>query len=279
MIHKTAIISKSAAVSHTASVGPFCVIGKNVELHDNVELISHVCIEKNTVINKNSKIYPFATIGYAPQDLKYHDEESQVVIGENTTVREHVTIHRGTANGGMKTVVGNGCLLMVGVHIAHDCILGDGVIMANNATLGGHVIVEDYAIIGGLAAIHQFTRIGKHSIIGGLSGVAEDVIPYGSVVGKRAKLVGINLVGMKRHKFNRDDINLMRAIYQKLFGKHKNMQNFNEKVREISSTYVNTQCVNEVITFLLHDSKRSICMPEHYGMENDNDRSSDIIAD
>ena len=266
MIHNTSVVSQSAKISDSAKIGPFCVVGDDVELGDGVELFSHICIDKNTIIGSGTKVYPFATIGFMPQDLKYENEESYVEIGRNTVIREHVTIHRGTKGGILKTTIGDNCLLMVGVHVAHDCVVGNNVIMANNATLGGHVIVEDNAIIGGLAAIHQFTRIGKYSIIGGLSGVAEDVIPYGSVSGKRACLIGINLVGMKRHKFNREKINSVRNVYEEIFGAKNKYSDtiFSLRVKQISPELRCVKEVAEIIDFLNNDSKRSICMPEWF---------------
>lgn len=271
MIHKTAIVDERAKISSSASVGPFCVIGCDVELGDGVELVSHVCIEGKVTIGHDTKIYPFASVGFAPQDLKYVGEDSEVVIGSNTTIREHVTIHRGTIGGIMKTVVGNGCLLMAGAHVAHDCVVGNNVIMANQATLGGHVFVDDFAIIGGLAAIHQFVRVGRYSIIGGMSGVAEDVIPYGSVMGKRARLVGLNIIGMKRHKFDRENIGALRRVYKLLFSENNVPcdgyasvnKSFDAKLHEVAEEYEHIDCVKEVVLFLLSESKRSICMPEY----------------
>jgi UDP-N-acetylglucosamine acyltransferase len=266
-IHHTAVIHENAKLGPSVKVGPFCTVGQNVVLQNGVELISHVCVDGKVVIGENSKIYPFVTIGLAPQDLKYQDEDSEVIIGKHTTIREYVTIHRGTVGGIMKTVVGDHCLFMVGVHIAHDCVIGNNVVMANNATLGGHVVVGDYTIIGGLAAVHQFVRIGEHVIIGGLSGVEKDVIPYGNVMGKRARLVGVNLVGMKRRNFVRSEINAMRSAFEEIFGREmnrnkKNSCTFDERLSAIEKEYAKSAIVKNLVKFLNADSQRSICMPE-----------------
>ena len=259
MIHPTAIVSKNAKIASTATVGPFSTVGENVELAENVELVSHVCIEGRTLVGKNTKIYPFCIIGYAPQDLKYAGEDSAVVIGENNIIREHVTIHRGTAGGLMKTTIGNNCLLMVGAHVAHDCIVGDYVVMANNATLGGHVVVGDYAILGGLSAVHQFVRVGEHSIVGGVSALVEDLVPYGNAKGRRASLKGLNLVGLKRRDFKNEVINQMRAAYEELFGETK--ESFELRLQKIEKKYGHIPEVRNITEFIRYNSDRSICMP------------------
>ena len=200
-IHQTAIVHPKAKIGQNVKIGPYCIVGENVTLGDCVNLHSHVHIEGITCIGENTTIFPFAAIGFPPQDLKYNGEKSSVLIGKNNTIREHVTIHSGTKLGRMETVTGDSCLFMVGSHIAHDCIVGNNVVMANNATLAGHVVIEDNVIIGGLAAVHQFVRIGRYSIIGGVSAVVNDVIPYASVAGDRAKLLGVNTRGLRRTWF------------------------------------------------------------------------------
>jgi UDP-N-acetylglucosamine acyltransferase len=268
-IHPTAVVHQDAKISSTCKIGPFCIVEENVCLDDNVELVSHVHISGRTRIGQNTIIYPFTSIGFAPQDLKYCHEDSEVIIGEGNVIREHVTVHRGTQGGGMCTKIGDHCLLMVGAHIAHDCVVDNHVIMANNATLGGHVMVGEYAIIGGLAAIHQFVRIGKHSIIGGLSGVERDVIPYGSVVGKRARLVGLNLVGMQRREFAREEINAIRAAYSVLFSNKQSEKKVDSKVFKVKVSTISSeerfrgkQTILELIKFLNEESVRSTCMPD-----------------
>jgi UDP-N-acetylglucosamine acyltransferase len=218
-----------------------------------------VVIEGDTEIGKNNTIFPFATIGLAPQDLKFRDEKSKVVIGDNNRIREHVTIHLGTQDGAMVTKIGNNCLLMVGVHIAHDCVLGNNVILANNATLAGHVEIGDYVVIGGLSAVHQFARIGSGAMIGGMSGVEHDVIPNGLVMGERASLAGLNLVGMKRRNISREDIHALRNFFKKLFSE-KNTA-FSERVEYLSKEFP-SQTVQEVAAFVKSESARSFCQPK-----------------
>jgi UDP-N-acetylglucosamine acyltransferase len=197
-IHHTAVIEEGAKIGNNVTIGAYCVIGKKVQLGDNCFLKSHVVIEGQTQVGKNNHFSSFAVIGQDHQDLKYAFKNERIIIGDNNRIKEHVTVHPGTIGGGGITIVGDNNLLMVGAHIAHDCIIGDNCILANNATLGGHVEIGDYAIIGGLSAVHQFVRIGKHAMVGGMTGVEFDVIPFGTVTGNRAKLEGLNLVGMKR---------------------------------------------------------------------------------
>ena len=192
-VHPTAIVDSGAKLADDVTIGPYCLVGGEVSLGVGVEVMSHVVIDGRTEIGQGCRIYPFTALGLRPQDLKYEGEPSHLVIGDNNTIREHVTMNPGTRGGGMVTRVGNDCLFMVGVHVAHDCRIGDNVIMAKEATLAGHVVVEDHAIIGGLAAVHQFVRIGQHAMVGGMSGVEQDVIPFGSVMGERASLTGLNL--------------------------------------------------------------------------------------
>ncbi len=262
-IHSSAIIASSAKIGQEVSIGAFCVIGPDVTIGDGTIIKSHVIIEGNTIIGKNNIIFPFAVIGQDPQDLKFEGEKSQIIIGDNNKIREHVTIHPGTKHDNMITKIGSNCLLMVACHIAHDCIIGDHVILANNATLGGHVIIEDHAVLGGLCAIHQFVRIGKHAMIGGMSGVENDVIPYGTVMGERATLAGLNLVGLKRKGFERETIHNLRNFYKKLFG-DENSENtsLNENVELLKKVYENDILVNDVINFLQIKSSRGICKPK-----------------
>ena len=258
-IHSTAIVHKSAEINEDVVIGPYCTVGQNVTLLSGVNLISHIVVDGNTQIGKDTKIYPFASIGMPPQDLKYAGEPSKLEIGTNNVIREHVTINPGTEGGGMLTKVGNNCLFMVASHVAHDCLLGDHVILANNATLGGHVCVGDWAILGGLSAIHQYVRIGRHAIVGGMSGVEHDVIPYGSVMGDRARLAGLNLVGLKRRGFGRDTIHDMRRAFRLLFAQEGTMT---ERLADVSDLFNSIEPVMDIVNFIQIESTRPICQPK-----------------
>jgi len=263
MIHSAAIVSPKAIVAKSAKIGPFCIIGDGVKIGDNVNILSHVCIDGDTSIGDETTIYPFTIIGCAPQDLKYRNEKSCVRIGRRNVIREHVTIHRGTESGGMKTFIGDDCLLMVGVHVAHDCTVSNNVIMANNATLGGHVVIGEYAVIGGLSAIHQFVKIGAHAMVGGFSGVDGDVIPYGSVAGPRANLLGINTRGLKRRGFDKDEVHGLRQAFQELFGEYSwdSVDNFSNRLDIVSKKFGSFKSVEEIVCFLRVDNTRPICFP------------------
>ena len=258
MIDKNCIIHPNAKLGKHLSVGPFSLIGENVSIGDNAKIHSHVVITGNTTIDSNSEIFPFSSIGSIPQDLKYDGEKSYIYIGKNIKIREHVTINPGTSGGGGITSIGNNCLLMVGTHIAHDCKVGNNVIFANNATLAGHVEIGDNAIIGGLSAIHQFVRIGEGAMIGGMTGVVSDVIPFGSVIGNRARLSGLNLIGLKRSKIKPEEIKALRSLYKQVF-KSKD-KNFRERLSDLKLAR-NFKCIEKVINFLNQDTSRSICLP------------------
>jgi UDP-N-acetylglucosamine acyltransferase len=257
-IHPTAIVDAGAALASDVEIGPYCIVGGGVALGDGVRLLAHVVIDGRTTIGEGTRIFPFASIGLEPQDLKYAGEASRLVIGRRNTIREYVTINPGTAGGGMVTRIGDDCLLMVGAHVAHDCQIGNHVIMANNATLGGHVVVEDHAILGGLSAVHQFVRIGRHAMVGGMSGVERDVIPYGQVMGDRARLSGLNIIGMQRRGFSRDDIQGLRTAYQFLFSE---IGTLNDRVNEAAERYAGIGPVDDIIAFIRADSSRAICQP------------------
>lgn len=258
-IHPTAIVSAKAQLGANVEVGPFCIIGDEVKIGEGTILKSHVVIEGDTEIGKNNVIFPFVTIGVEPQDLKFNGEKSKVVIGDKNKIREHVTIHLGTQDGAMVTRIGSNCLLMVGVHIAHDCVVGDNVILANNATLAGHVQVGDHVVIGGLSAIHQFARIGAGAMIGGMSGVENDVIPNGLVMGERASLAGLNLVGMKRRNIAREDIHALRNFFKQLFLGQNN--EFSARVENLAKEF-KSPVVQEVAAFVKAESSRSFCQPK-----------------
>ena len=257
-IHPSAIVEDGATLGADVAIGPFCVVGPEVVLGDGVELVSHVSIAGKTEIGDGSKVFPFASIGHPPQDLKYHGEHSRVVIGARTTIREQVTINPGTEGGGMVTSIGDDCLLMVGAHVAHDCRVGDFVILVNNATLAGHVHVGDHAILGGLSAVHQWVRIGPHAFLGGLSGLENDLIPYGSAIGDRARLGGLNIVGLKRRGFERDSIHKLRAAYRMLFSEEGTLM---ERGADVATMFADEPLVMQVVDFVREGGDRRICMP------------------
>jgi UDP-N-acetylglucosamine acyltransferase len=258
-IHPTAIVAPGAVLSEGVNVGPYCIVGEHVLLGPGVRLISHVVVDGRTTIGEGTRIFPFAAIGLDPQDLKYQGENSALTIGCGNTIREYVTINPGTVGGGMVTRVGNNCLFMVGAHVAHDCQIANHVVMANNATLAGHVIVEDYAILGGLCAVHQFVRIGRHAMIGGMSGVERDVIPYGQVMGERARLCGVNIIGMQRRGFSREDISTLRNAYQFLFSPSGTL---GDRVNQTAQRFRGIGPVEDILEFIRADSSRAICQPK-----------------
>ena len=236
--HHTSIISEKAVLGSNVTIGPYCIINENVKIGNNVNLKAHVYIDGNTTIGDNCTFFPYCSIGTSPQDLKYKGEESILQIGNNNIFREYVTINPGTEGGGLKTVIKDNCLFMINAHVAHDCKIGNNVIMVNNASLAGHVILEDYAIMGALSGAHQFCRIGKHSMIGGLSGVDSDVIPYGTVIGNRAYLSGLNIIGLKRRGFSKDIIQDLRKAYGLLFSSQEGT--FSDRVRGLFSSLLDS---------------------------------------
>ena len=256
MIHKTAIIDPKAKIASNVEIGPYCVIGPNVEIGENTIIHSHVIISVSARIGKGNKIYPFVSIN-DPQDLKYNGEPTNLVIGDNNKIREYVTINPGTVGGGGKTVIGNNCLFMISSHIAHDCEVGNNVIIANNVPLGGHTIIEDNVMIGGNSAVQQFTRIGKMAMIGGMTGVLHDVIPYGLSTGNRNSLQGLNLIGLRRAKFKNKDILGLSEVYKKIFA----TKNINENISKLNGSFQENPLVKDVINFITKDKKRSICTP------------------
>lgn len=257
-IHPTALVDSHAILGQNVSVGPYCIVGPHVELGDNVELLSHVVVEGRTKIGAETRIFPFASIGHMPQDLKYHGEPSTLEIGRRNQIREYVTIQPGTEGGGMSTTVGDNCLFMASAHVAHDCHLGDNVIMANNATLAGHVTVGEWAFLGGLCAVHQFVRIGRHAMIGGMSGVEADLIPFGTVIGNRAHLSGLNIVGLKRRGFSRDEIHALRNAYRMLFAPEGTLQ---ERLSDVEEQFKDHQVVSEITAFIRAETNRRFCVP------------------
>jgi UDP-N-acetylglucosamine acyltransferase len=258
-IHPTAIVAPGASLADDVTIGPYSIVGEHVVLGPGVTLAAHVVIDGRTTIGAQTRIFPFAAIGLEPQDLKYNGEPSSLAIGSHNTIREYVTINPGTAGGGMVTQIGSHCLLMVGVHVAHDCRIADHVIMANNATLGGHVVVGEFARLGGLCAVHQFVRIGRHAMVGGMSGVERDVIPYGQVMGDRARLTGLNIVGMQRGGFSREEIQGLRSAYQFLFTAGGTL---NDRVNEAAERFSGIAPVDDILAFIRADSSRAICQPK-----------------
>ncbi len=258
-VHPTAIVEDGAGLGAGVEIGPYCIVGPEVTLGDGVVLKSHVAVAGRTTIGAGTVIYPFSSIGHQPQDLKFKGEPSTLEIGAGNVIREHVTMNPGTEGGGMVTRVGDNGLFMVGSHVAHDCLIGDRVILANNATLAGHVTIQDYAIIGGLSAIHQFARIGRHAMVGGASAVENDVIPYGSVLGNRAYLSGLNIIGLKRRNFSRDEIHSLRAAYRLMFAPEGTMT---ERLEDVSSLFADNEPVMEIVGFIREESSRAVCQPK-----------------
>lgn len=258
-IHPTAVVDPGARLGEGVEIGPYTLVGADVSLGDGVKLHGHVVVGGRTTIGPRTEIFPFASIGLRPQDLKYRGEASSLEIGADNVIREHVTMNPGTDGGGMVTRIGDGGLFMVGVHVGHDCQVGNQVIMANNATLAGHVTVMDFAVLGGLSAVHQFARIGRYAMVGGVTGVERDVIPFGSVMGDRARLSGINIVGMKRRGLSRDEIHDVRKAYRLLFASEGTFQ---ERLEEVAGEFTSSAPVMEIVDFIRADSSRKICQPD-----------------
>ncbi len=258
-IHPTAVIDPAAKLSDGCSIGPYCVIGPHVSLGEGAKLHSHVVIDGRTTIGARAQIFPFSSIGQPPQDLKYKGEPSELRIGSDAIIREHVTMNSGTEGGGMVTAVGNGCLFMPGSHVAHDCRIGNHVIMANNATLAGHVVLEDHVIMGGLSGAQQFVRVGRHAIIGAMAGAKSDVIPYGMVMGRPGILAGLNLVGLKRAGVGAKEIQALMKAYDHLFG---TQGTFLERINEVAQKYGGQTTVDALVGFLQTETSRPILQPE-----------------
>ena len=257
MIHKSAIIDKNAKISSNVEIGPYSIIGANVKIFENVKIQSHVNITGHTTIGKDNKIYPFASIGNDPQDMKYNGEKTELIIGDKNVIREYTTINPGTLQGGGITKVGNNNLIMIGAHIAHDCIIGNNIVIANNAAIAGHAEIQDNVILGGNCGVHQFTRIGKMAMIGGMTGVSRDVIPYGLSTGNRNILNGINVVGLRRIKVSNKEIIDLSETYKDIF----KTENLTENLEKLDPKYKENPLVKEVIDFINKDKKRPICTP------------------
>ena len=258
-IHPTACVDPGATLGEGVIIGPFCVVDGQVTLGAGTVLHSHVVVTGRTRVGARNQIFPFASIGHQPQDLKFGGEASELIIGEDNVIREYVTMNPGTSGGGMVTRVGDKCLFMMGAHVAHDCQVGNGVIMANNATFGGHVKVGDHSVIGGLSAVHQFVRIGPYAMIGGMSGVENDIIPYALVMGNRARLNGLNIVGLRRSGFAREDIQMLKQVYDALFADQLTMA---ERLDKIETDFTANGLVGDVLSFVRAESSRSLCQPK-----------------
>lgn len=255
-IHPSASVAPGAVIGQGCTIGPGCVVGPDVVIGDGVELIAHVVIDGHTRLGDGVRVFPFATIGMAPQDLKYKGEPTRCEIGPRTLVREHATIHRGSVGGHGVTSIGADCMIMAVAHVGHDCTLHDRVILANNALLGGHVEIGDTVFVGGGAAIHQFVRIGRQAVIGGMSGIEADIIPYGAAMGNRARMIGLNLIGLKRRGFSRPQIHALRAAYRLLF---KEPGVFSDRLAAAGTRWPDDAAVAEILAFIKAPSKRGLC--------------------
>ena len=260
MVHPAAAIDRAAKLEEGVEVGPFAVIGPNVTLRKNVKIHSHAVVTGRTEIGEGCEIHPFAVVGGPPQDMKYRGERSELVVGAFNTIREHVTMNGGTEGGGHVTRVGSHGLFLAGAHVAHDCQIGNHVILVNNATLAGHVTVEDHAILGGLCAVHQFVRVGAYAFVGGMSGVESDVIPFGMVLGNRASLAGLNIVGLKRQGFDREQIHTLRKAFGLLFSQQGTLQ---ERLDDVEKMFPGDAPVQRIVAFMRAKTDRSFCVPRH----------------
>lgn len=258
-IHPSAIVDARAHLGMNVTIGPFCTVGPDVTIEDGASLVSHVVVDGRTRIGPDVVLYPFCTVGLAPQDLKYRDEPTRCEIGARTQIREHCTIHRGTATGRGITTIGADCMLMAVAHVAHDCALGNNIIVANNAVMGGHVSIADHAVIGGAAAIHQYVRIGRAAMIGGVSGVESDVIPFGSVIGNRARLAGLNVIGLKRRGFDKAQIQRLHVAFGTLFRREGV---FAQRVEQARAQYGDDALIEEVLAFIDAPSRRGLIRAE-----------------
>ena len=257
-IHASSVVEPGARLGANVRIGPFCHVGPDVTLGDNVELVSHVAVHGRTNVGAGGRIFPFASIGHQPQDLKYHGELSTLDIGVNCMIREGVTMNPGTEHGGMRTIVGDNCTFLANTHVAHDCKVGNNVILSNNVMLAGHTTIGSYVIMGGGSAVHQFVRIGDHAFIGGLAGVENDVIPYGMALGNRANLAGLNLVGLKRRGFSREAIHDLRRAYRLLFAAEGTLK---ERLEDVAGEFDTHPQVHEIIDFIRAGGDRSLCTP------------------
>ncbi|HTW28322.1 MAG TPA: acyl-ACP--UDP-N-acetylglucosamine O-acyltransferase [Acetobacteraceae bacterium] len=254
-IHPSAIIAPGAAIGAGVEIGPWCSVGPDVVIEAGARLISHVAVDGHTRIGAGAVLWPFCTVGLAPQDLKYKGEPTRCEIGPRTQVREHCTIHRGTVTGSSVTRVGADCLLMAVVHVAHDCDIADGVIIANNVVMGGHVTIGAQAAIGGAAALHQFVRIGRGAMVGGMSGVEADIVPFATAIGNRARLAGLNVVGLRRRGVEKPQLHRLRAAFRLLF---REEGVFAARVEEVRLQHGGDPLVAEMLAFIDAPSRRGL---------------------
>ncbi len=259
MIHKTAIVDIKAKIADKVEIGPYSIIGPEVEIGSGTVVHSHVNIVGNTKIGENNQIFPFASIGTRPQDLKYKGEKNSLVIGNNNRLREYVNINPGTEQGGGITSLGDNNLLMVYCHVAHDCIVSNNIVLANNVQVGGHVTIERNAIIGGSCAIHQFSRIGESAMVGGMTGVLSDIIPFGLSMGNRNNLMGLNLIGLRRSKVSNENIKKIQLAYEIIF----KTPSFRENIEGLNSDLKNNEFVKKILKFINSDKKRPISLPSN----------------
>jgi UDP-N-acetylglucosamine acyltransferase len=260
-VHATALVAPGAKLGEGVAIGPYCIVGPNVVLEEDVALASHVSVDGYTRIGARTRVYPFASLGQGPQHLKYAGEPTRLEIGADNVIREYVTMNTGTAEGGGVTAIGDRNFFMVNTHVAHDCRVGSHVVMANNAALGGHVSVGDYSVFGGNCAVHQFVRIGRYAMITGVCGVADDVIPYGNVYpffNNRASLAGLNLIGLKRRGFTREQVQTLRTAYRLLFAAEGSLE---ERLQDVAGMYRENEAVMEIVEFIRSRASRSLCLP------------------
>lgn len=259
-VHPTAVVEPGATLGEGVKIGPYCIVGADSTLGDGVELISHAVVTGRTTIGARSTIFPFASIGHRPQDLKYAGEASTLEIGTDVTIREHVTINPGTAGGGMITRIGNRCLIMIGAHIGHDCIIGDNCVLSNNVTFAGHCQVGDFVVMSGYSGATQFVHIGSHAFVGGLSKLEKDLIPYGTAVGNPAELSGLNLIGLKRRGFDREAIHNLRTAYRMIFASEGTLR---ERVDDAAAIFPNDVLVQDVVKFIIAAKDHPLTLPRN----------------
>jgi UDP-N-acetylglucosamine acyltransferase len=257
-IHPTALVEDGAVLGEGVSIGPFSHVGSKAVLGSGVELVSHAIVAGETTIGARTRIFPFASIGHQPQDLKFKGERTTLTIGEDCIIREGVTINPGTEGGGGKTIIGSRCAFLANSHVGHDARLGDNVILSNNVMIAGHVTVGDFVIFGGGSAVIQFARVGAHAFVGGLAGLENDLIPYGMATGNRAHLGGLNIVGLKRRGFSRDEIHELRAAYRLLFADEGTLK---ERIDDVAARYAHLAHVAEILDFIREGGDRAICTP------------------
>jgi UDP-N-acetylglucosamine acyltransferase len=261
-VHPMAVVEPGARLGAGVTIGPFCTVGPDVALGDDVTLVSHVAVAGRTTVGARTRVFPFASLGHEPQDLKYRGEASTLDIGTDCTVREGVTMNPGTAQGGLATRIGTRGVFLANAHVAHDCQIGDNVVFSNNVMLAGHCRVGDNVIMGGGAAVHQFVRIGRNAFVGGLAGVENDVIPYGMALGNRAYLAGLNVVGLKRHGFSREQIHEMRRAYRAMFAPEGTLK---ERLDEVAVSFNGQAEIQEIIGFIREGGDRAVCVPRDAG--------------